>query len=387
MTLSDDIRPVLYRARKKTPRQRVLAVLCAVKDNQPATREWLRRYAADDVRSFASDATKWTRAVDDASTYLSMSLLAVRRDTARRIISHSLRDFWAMRPSNDDPNVLVTVRLAPSRARKARIIAAVVGARLLADPRGWDTTILNLEDLAVTLHITPKTAAAWLKIAEAEGVISLRGKTRNGEHRVALRSWPRSHKPTSVEKAASASILDGDPDIVARWVLSAAHSAWHYDDELTPAAWQASVLWSAGLKKPRGQMRERLALLSDPLDLDLRLDAVQRAADAAVVRDDARAAYADRQIARKAEKDAVRSTLASWGWTPEAWPKGDDGAAERMRLLGEFVTRARTEMNRIPEPSALLLETIARNLRAHFPDPADAESAIDFIRKDFFDEQ
>lgn len=386
MALSDDIRQVLYRNRAKSPRQQVLAVLSAVQDNRPATRDWLKRYASsDEVKSFASDDTKWTRAVKDASTYLSKSLLAVRRDTSRRLISHSLRSFSC----------------TPARARKARLLAAIVGARLLADPRGWDTTILNLEDLATLLGITPKTAAGWLKIATAEDVLSLRGKTRNGEHRVALRRWPTSHKPTAVEQAASASILDGEPNIVARWVLSAPHPAWHFDavkvtDEtpanvnvnaLTQQAWEASVFWSAGLKTPRGQMRKRLAPLTDPLDLDLRLDAVQRAAEATAVRDVERAEYAARQIARKEAKNGVRSLLASWGWTPEAWPKGDEGAAERMRLLGAFVTRCRAEMNRILDPNPLLLDTIARNLRAHFPDPADAESAIDFIRKDFFDEQ
>lgn len=386
MALSDDIRPVLYRNRAKSPRQQVLAVLSAVQDNRPATRDWLKRYAAsDEVKSFASDDSKWTDAVNDAATYLSKSLLAVRRDTSRRLISHSLRSFSC----------------TPARARKARLLAAIVGARLLADPRGWDTTILNLEDLATLFGITPKTAAVWLKIATAEDVLSLRGKTRNGEHRVALRRWPTSHKPTAAEQAASASILDGEPNILARWVLSAPHPAWHFDavkvaddtpadvnvNALTPQAWEASVFWSAGLKTPRGQMRKRLAPLTDPLDLDLRLDAVQRAADATAIRDVERTEHAARQIARKEAKNGVRSTLASWGWSPEAWPKGDEGAAERMQLLGAFVTRCRAEMNRVLDPNPLLLETIGRNLRAHFPDPADAESAIDFIRKDFFDEQ
>lgn len=366
MTLSDDIRPVLYRNHGKTPRAAVLAVLCALPSNRAATRDWLRRYAKrEDIRKFASDDTKWSDACMSASTYLSSSS-SVRRDTARRLITHSVRDYDC----------------APARARKARLVAAVVGSMILNDPRGWDTAIYNLEDIASLLGIMPNTAKAWLDVAVAEGVISLRGRTRAGERRVALRSWPRSHKPTDAERAASASILAGEPDAVASWVLTAVHPAWHYDDVLSPAAWEASVLWAAGLKKPRGRMLTLLASVPDPLDLDLHLDAVQRAADAAEARAAEQVARAAEQVARKEQDAAIRTRLAEWGWTPTAWPKTEDRDTRRAAVK-PFVGRAASEMQRLLDPPPRLMALIERNLRSYLTD-ADADFALAHIRKDLF---
>lgn len=367
MTLSDSIRPVLYRNREQTPRAAVLAVLCALPANRAATRDWLRRYAArEDIKKFASDDTRWSDACTSAHVYLSSSSSAVRRDTARRLITHSVRDYDC----------------TPARARKARLVAAVIGSMILNDKRGWDTAIYNLEDIAARLGIMPNTAAAWLKVAVDEGVISLRGRTRSGERRVALRSWPRAHKPGAVEQAASASILAGVPDALASWALTAGHPAWHYDDVLTPAAWEASVLWAAGLKKPRGRMLKTLATVPDPLDLDLHLDAVQRAADAAEARAAARAARAVEQVARKKQDAVIRARLTEWGWTPAAWPKTDDRAARR-EYAKPFVGRAASEVQRILNPPPRLMALIERNLRSYLTD-ADADFALGFIRKDLF---
>lgn len=367
MTLSDSIRRVLYRNREQTPRSAVLAVLCALPTNRAATRDWLRRYAArEDIRSFASDDTKWSDACTSASAYLASSSSAVRRDSARRLITHSVRDYDT----------------TPARARKARLVAAVVGSMILNDARGWDTAIYNLEDIAARLGITPNTAKAWLSIAVTEGVISLRGRTRAGERRVALRSWPRSHKPGAVEQAASASILAGEPDALASWTLTAGHPAWHYDDVLTPAAWEASVLWAAGLKKPRGRMLKTLAAVPDPFDLDLRLDAVQRAADAAEARAVEKAARAVEQVARKEQDTAIRARLAEWGWTPQDWPKTDDKAARRAAAK-PFVGRAASEVQRLVIPPPRLMALIERNLRSYLTD-ADADFALAHIRKDLF---
>lgn len=367
MTLSDDIRPVLHRNRESKPRAAVLAVLCALPTNRAATRDWLRRYAArEDIKKFASDDTKWSDACTSASTYLSSSS-SVRRDTARRLITHSVRDYDC----------------TPARARKARLVAAVVGSMILNDPRGWDTAIYNLEDVHALLNIAPNTAASWLKVAVDEGVLSLRGRSRSGEPRVALRSWPRSHKPGDAERAASASILDGSPDAFASWVLTAAHPAWHYDDILSPAAWEASVLWAAGLKKPRGRMRDVLAAhAAFPLDLDLRLDAVQRAAEAAERRAVEKAERAAEQVARKEQDAAIRARLAEWGWTPAAWPKTDDRDTRRAAVK-PFVGRAASEMQRLLDPPPRLMALIERNLRSYLTD-ADADFALAHIRKDLF---
>lgn len=367
LALSDSIRRVLYRNRSKTPRSAVLAVLCALPTNRAATRDWLRRYAArDDIKKLASDDTKWSDACMSVSTYLSSSSSAVRRDAARRLITHSVRNYDT----------------TPARARKARLLAAIVGARILNDPRGWDTVILNLRDLAATLGITRMTAASWLKVAVEEGVISMRGKSRSGEPRVALRSWPRSHKPTGAERAASASILAGEPDALASWALTAGHPAWHYDDVLTPAAWEASVLWAAGLKKPRGRMLKTLATVADPLDLDLRLDAVQRAADAAEARAAEKVARAAEQVARKEQDAVIRARLADWGWTPTAWPKTED-RDKRREHVKPFVGRAASEMQRLLDPPPRLTALIERNLRSYLTD-ADADFALAHIRKDLF---
>lgn len=367
MTLSDDIRRVLHRNREQTPRAAVLAVLCALPTNRAATRDWLKRYAArEDIRSFVANDSRWSDACTSASAYLSSSSSAVRRDTARRIITHSVRDYDT----------------TPARARKARLVAAVVGSMILNDARGWDTAIYNLEDIHALLNITPNTAKAWLGIAVSEGVISLRGRTPSGERRVALRSWPRSHKPGAVEQAASASILAGEPDALASWALTAGHPAWHYDDTLSPAAWEASVLWAAGLKKPRGRMLKTLAAVPDPFDLDLRLDAVQRAADAAEARAVEKAARAVEQVARKEQDAAIRTRLAEWGWTPASWPKTDD-RDKRRAAVKPFVGRAASEVQRLVIPPPRLMALIERNLRSYLTD-ADAERALAHIRKDLF---
>lgn len=344
-------------------------MLCAVKTQRTAVRDWLRRYAGPDIALLVSDDERWTGLVKSASRHLSSSPSARRRDIARRTVTHTLRDY---------PNA------TPAQRRKVRLVAAVVGADMLAHPDVWDTWVGNARNLAARLNINRDTARAWLALACDLGVLKRRGKTRAGEPRYALRRWPTSHRPTAVTCAASASILAGEPNAVAQWILSAGHPAWHYDDALTPLAWEVSVLWAAGGKKPTARMQR--VLPADPGDLDLHWEAVARAEEAWARRQDDAAETAAARVARREERARIYDALASWGWTPKAWPRGASAEAQAARLaaLDAFIPAAAAGLEHALNAPPALWAAVEKGLRTHFPEQAD--SALAYLRKDIFDD-
>ena len=387
MSLTQTISPVLHRnadapgdnmARATT---QVLAVLCAVKTRRVAVRDWLRLYGGPDIAALVSDDDRWDGLVKTAKKHLSSSPSARRRDIARRAVTHALRDY---------PTATASQR------RKVRLLAAVVGADMLAHPDAWDTWVGNARNLGARLGIDRDTARDWLALACEHGVLKRRGKTKNGEPRFALRRWPTSHKPTAVERAASASILAGEPNLVAQWILSAAHPAWHYDrvkvvapdvnkNALTPLAWEASVLWAAGIKKPTKRLRELLP--ADPADLNLHWEAVARAEEAWARRQEDAAQTTAKRVAAREEKARIYDVLAEWGWTPKEWPRGssDEARAARVAALDAFIPAAKRGLSLMPTASPTLHTAMERGLRQHFP--AEAEKAIAYLRKDIFDDQ
>ncbi|MEZ3155933.1 hypothetical protein AB1K56_03310 [Microbacterium sp. BWR-S6Y] len=379
MNLSQTITPVLHRNDGADPFTQVLAVLCAVKTDRTATRDYLRRYAGARIASLVSDDDKWDRLVKTASRHLSSSPSARRRDIARRAISHVLRDY---------------PEATPSQRRKVRLLAAVVGADMLANTAAWDTWVGNARNLAARLGIDRDTARDWLTLACEHGVLQRRGKTRSGEPRFALRRWPTSHKPSAVERAASASILAGEPNLIAHWVLSAAHPAWHFDrvkgvpnpQALTPLAWEASALWAAGGAKPTKRLQALLP--ADPSDLDLRWEAVARAEAAWTLRQAEATLTATSRIARREEKTLVYDTIAAWGWTPKEWPRGSSDAVRTTRLaaLDHFIPTAKAGLAGLLNAPPALRTAVEQGLRQQFP--AEAEKAIAYLypREDIFDD-
>lgn len=383
MSLTSSIASVLERHEGEEPYNQVLAVLCAIKTRRFATREALRLYAGPAIASLVSDDDRWDGLVKVAKKHLSSSPSSRRRDIARRAITHALRDY---------PTA------TPAQRRKVRLIAALVGADLLADERAWDTWVGNARNLGARLDIDRDTARKWLALACDLGVLKRRGRTKSGEPRFALRRWPTAHKPTAVERAASASILAGEPNLVARWVLSAGHAAWHYDrvkvteglapdvnkNALTPLAWEASVHWSAGGKKPTKRTRELLP--ADPADLDLHWEAVARAEEAWVRRQEDAAQTTAKSIARREEKAAVYDTLAEWGWTPKAWPRAttEDGRTARLAALDAFIPTAQAGLQRALNAPPALWTALEHGLRQHFPEQAD--KALAYLREDIFDD-
>lgn len=386
MSLTQTINPVLHRnadapgdnmARATT---QVLAVLCAVKTRRVAVRDWLRLYGGPDIAAPVSDDDRWDGLVKTAKKHLSSSPSARRRDIAKRAVTHALRDY---------PTA------TPAQRRKVRLLAAVVGADMLAHPDAWDTWVGNARNLGARLGIDRDTARDWLALACEHGVLKRRGKTKNGEPRFALRRWPTSHKPTAVERAASASILAGEPNLVAQWTLSAAHPAWHYDrvkgvapdvnkNALTPLAWEASVLWAAGVKKPTKRLRELLP--ADPADLDLHWEAVARAEEAWARRQEDAAQTTAKRIARREEKERIYDVLVEWGWTPKEWPRAttEDGRAARLAALDAFIPTAKAALSHSLNTPPALWTALEAGLRAQFP--AEAEKAIAYLREDIFDD-
>lgn len=377
MNLSQTITPVLHRNAGAAPADQVLAVLCAVKTSRIAVRDWLRRYAGPDIASVVSDDTRWDGLVSSAKKHISSSPSTRRRDIAKRAVTHALRDY---------PTATASQR------RKMRLVAAVIGADLLADERAWDTWVGNARNLGARLNIDRDTARDWLALACDHGVLKRRGKSKNGEPRFALRRWPTSHRPTAVERAASASILADAPNLVARWILSAAHAAWHFDrvkgeknpQALSPLAWETSLLWAAGGKKPPRRMQEILP--ADPADLDLHWEAVARAEEAWARRQEDAARTAAARIARREEKARVYDTLASWGWTPKEWPRGSSAEvrAARIAALDAFIPTAKAGLSGAADVPPALWAAIETGLRKQFP--AEAAKAIAYLRKDIFDE-
>ena len=383
MSLTHDISPVLHQNASADADTQILAVLCAVKTRRIAVRDWLRLYAGPEVASVVSDDARWDGLVKTAKKHASSSPSARRRDIARRTITHVLRDY---------PGATASQR------RKVRLLAAVVGADMLAHPKAWDTWVGNARNLGARLGIDRDTARGWLALACDLGVLKRRaGRTKKGEPRFALMRWPTSHRPSAVEKAASASILAGEPNLVAQWILSAAHPAWHYDrvkvtegapdvnkNALTPLAWEASVLWAAGVKTPTKRLRALLP--ADVSDLDLHWEAVARAEEAWARRKEDAAQTTAKSIARREEKATVYDTLAEWGWTPKEWPRAttEDGRAARLAALDAFIPTAKAALARALNAPPALWTALEAGLRKHFP--AEAEKAIAYLRKDIFDD-
>lgn len=384
MSLTQTISPVLHQNEGADADAQILAVLCAVKTRRIAVRDWLRRYAGPDIASAVSDDARWDGLVKTAKKHISSSPSARRRDIARRAVTHVLRDY---------PGATASQR------RKVRLLAAVVGADMLAHPKAWDTWVGNARNLGARLSIDRDTARDWLALACDLGVLKRRaGKTKNGEPRFALRRWPTSHHPSAVEKAASASILAGEPDLVAQWTLSAAHPAWHYDrvkvtegvspdvnkSALTPLAWEASVLWAAGVKKPTKRLRELLP--ADPADLDLHWEAVARAEEAWARRQEDAAQTTAKRIARREEKERIYDVLVEWGWTPKEWPRAttENGRAARLAALDAFIPTAKAALSHSLNIPPALWTALEAGLRKQFP--AEAEKAIAYLREDIFDD-
>lgn len=359
MATSTDYSTLLRRHADATPKTQVLALLTRFPKSAHTVRSWLIVHGTVELRQLARDAAAWTRLTQAARKHRSKSQIVLRRDIARRSISHALRPYDC----------------SPSRRRKASAVAAAAGAQMLAETTLRDTWLVNQRDLAVRLGITVPTVRAWLRIAVEEGVLKERARARDGRRRFALRRWPASHAPSEVERLASASLERGEPNEVAAFILSVLHPAWAYDDVLGHAHWAARVAWAAGERSRSRIAREAVALVREVDDLALRLDAIDRFR----VRWEVREAEAEERKASAVESRALRekayAALASMAWPPT--PGG----------LNAWTTQARTTLVRYPVPAQLeaaFNKALQRELTAHFPD--EVESTLASLREDIFDD-
>lgn len=359
MATSTDYIALLRRHADAAPKTQVLALLSRFPNSAHAVRSWLTVHGPAALRQLARDDAAWSNLHAAARKYRAKSQQALRRDIARRMVSHARRSYDC----------------SPSRRRKASAIAAAAGAQMLAEATLRDTWLVNQKDLAVRLGITVPTVRAWLRIAVEEGVLQERARARDGRRRFALRRWPASHAPTEVERLASASLERGEPNEVAAFILSVLHPAWGYDPALGHVRWAARVAWAAGERSRSRIAREAVALVPFVDDLALRLDAIDRFA----VKWEAREAEAAARKASAIEARALREKAYA-ALTAMAWPPKPGG-------LAAWASQARATLARYPIPAELeaaFNAALRRELTRRFP--TEVEQTLASLREDIFDD-
>ncbi|WP_433585372.1 hypothetical protein [Microbacterium hydrocarbonoxydans] len=357
----------LERNADKSPEAQILALLCTPKNDTHKVRSGLLANGSFDHRQIAHDDTRWLHLVQAARKHRATSQKTIRRNTNRRMVSHALRPY---------PGA------TPSRARKARLIAAVAGSEMLAAAEAWDTWLVNQHDLAVKLGISRPTVHQWLKVAVEEGVLKERARARNGMRRFFLREWPTAHTPTEVERLASASIDRGEPNEVAQWILSAAHPAWAWSAKpseprspyLTHNVWERRVLNAAGIRRMRGKRgAAEVALAPYPGDLDLCLDAVAAFSEAWERREEEAATRSEAVASHNALNDAAMADLRSRNWPPAKGQLSPWIREVRISLASRPVA---------PELTTAFDSVLKRALKNRYPDKAKDIFAA--IREDVF---
>lgn len=359
MATSAEYSALLRRHADASPKTQVLALLSGFPKSAHAVRSWLIAHGTVELRQIARDDAAWSNLYAAARKYRSKSQIVLRRDIARRSITHALRSYSC----------------SPSRRRKASAIAAAAGAQMLAETPLRDTWLVNQRDLAVRLRITVPTVRAWLRIAVEEGVLKERARARDGRRRFSLRRWPASHAPSEVERLASASVERGEPNEVAAFILSVLHPAWAYDDDLGHARWAARVAWAAGERSRSCIAREAVAIVPFVDDLALRLDAIERFRVKWEVRETEAAERKASALESRALREKAYAALTAMSWPPK--PGG----------LAEWTAQARTTLVRYPIPGPLVAAfnaALRRELTRRFP--TEVEQTLTFLREDIFDD-
>ncbi|WP_447947961.1 hypothetical protein [Microbacterium maritypicum] len=361
----------LERNADKSPEAQILALLCTPNNDAHKVRSWLLANGSFDHRQIAHDDTKWLHLVQAARKHRATSQKTIRRNTNRRMVSHSLRAY---------PGT------SASHARKARLIAAVAGLEMLAAGEAWDTWLVNQSDLAVKLGVSRPTVRKMLQTAVDEGVLAKRARAANGQLRFFLREWPTTHEPTEAERLASASIDRGEPNEVAQWILSVAHPAWAWSARpltaegkrpgpyLTHAVWERRVLNAAGIRSLRGKRgATEIALVPFPGDLDLCLDAVARFAEAWERRATEADARREAVVSAKALNDEAMADLRSRSWPPAEGQLSPWIREVRISLASRPVA---------PELRTAFDAVLKRALKKRYP--TKAEDIFAAIREDVF---
>lgn len=359
MATTADYNALLRRHADAPPENAVLALLARFLDDAHAVRSWLTAHGPAALRPIARDDTVWQRLIASARKHRARTHKAIRRDIARRMVSHVLRSYSC----------------SPSRRRKASIIAAALGAQALAEATPRDTILVTQVDLAVRLGITEGTVRSWLRIAVEEGVLTERARARDDRRRFVLRRWPTSHEPTDVEKRASASLERGEPNEVAAFILSVTHPAWAYDDDLGHAHWAARVAWTAGERLRSRLAREAVALVPFADDLALRLDAIERFRAKWEVREAEAAERKASALESRALREKAYAALAAMAWPPKS-----DG-------LVAWTAKTRETLARYPIPDQLeaaFNKALRRELMRCFP--TEVEQTLASLREDIFDD-
>lgn len=341
------------------PESIVLALLAAFLKDAAVVRSWLIATGPAELRSIARDDAVWLRLLASARKHAARTPKAVRRDIARRSVSHVLRAYTC----------------SPSRRRKACILAAALGAQALAETTPRDTILVTQVDLAVRLGITEGTVHSWLRIGVEEGVIREVARARDGRRRFRFRRWPASHEPTEVEKRASASLERGEPNEVAAFILSATHPAWSYDDVLSHHHWEARVRWAAGERSRSRLSREAVAHVQEVDDLALRLDAVSLFAVKWERRQEDAAARKAEALLSREQREKAYAALTALSWPP--MPEG----------LDAWVAQTRVTLAQFPVPVELTTPfnaALRRELTRRFP--TEVEQTLTFLREDIFDD-
>lgn len=292
----------------------------------------------------------WSAAPSDASSG--------RVAAARRLAAH----------------VLAPSDLTPARARKVRVMTALVGARLLDAPHGWDTTLVTGPRVALDLGLgKPSTARAWVRGAADAGAVTVRQRRAGGGLVLALRRLSAAEREVVLDHVALVDDLaltaefgarpDTDPAAVV--IAAVAHPLWSYGP-LEHAAWEAwlskltgaDIVHSAAIGKALRALREagvdpdapadRLMGMLDVAAARIGADsAAVRAAEAAERASDER--LADLERARQ-RAEVLRPVLAAiMRDCPAPTPPAD--AAERAGRE-EWLVRAHTLAASLP-PAAL----------------------------------
>jgi hypothetical protein len=184
MTSLDVLGPVLRASSTGTPRSTVLAVLTAARQYDLPPSQVIAWISARNpaLRAYCNDPSKMqplVKHVLTAQTSQHSSSIPARLGTARRLVGHAL--YLPGRPG-----------MTAASARKASVVAAWVGVRLLRDQRDWTTSLVHGGAMAAALGIgRQQTASSWLAGAHRLSTTTTRQVRVGGGKVIALRPLSR----------------------------------------------------------------------------------------------------------------------------------------------------------------------------------------------------
>ena len=278
----------------------VLAVLANCNEDYALAKEVLLSSARLDVRRLVKSPKHWPELLTASAAFTSRSPSVARRRWARGMVAHVLRTLDAPKVLSLQPLEVVHVALSGQWEWKTKNAVASVAAFALTNGKNFDEAIVNLESFGALWKTTQVATRARIESADTTKVLNVKDGRKGVSRRAKAHLVPSSFEFTPELLATVESIVDGAPDELGLWLLSASHPGWHHSDIRNGTLWLRVVKTAAGQLRPTKAVAELLMLGVAVLDTDT--VAIERGAAAEVTR----LANVAIRIASKNAKELIR---------------------------------------------------------------------------------